>query len=822
MTTGEGESIQQQAAAAFTPFTDSIRELSPTERLELFGDYFQETTTVGLHLETMGEYTAAEIARHMAPPNETKPITPQIFANAIDFSKPTLGLRFSTVAGAGLLAVAAQQLRAKGEDICNVVILPHTAFSNEGMSKGTYYSRRGLVCTTYGEIYAGDFPKPVRIDAQPAHSNKNIWDAFNGTFINDPRLEGALDDKTLVRQRLAEHGIRLPRTHIADAAGDDLQLYHTIAAEMSEGKAVVAKPISESLGRGVIMADPARDSVTSILDKLEAQHHSSPDWRYTLEEWVKSYPLSHEVTHVPLDWNIRSYLASGTTVGSYARVDIWGNAVNISRGAVPKSIEAVLAQCGLARAEQYAVLADLDELNDKIANIFPAARILGPDTIIPKNLKPTVIEVNGERSGGTPNIVATQGSIAPAQTAIRGLHYSLFSTWSAPRTRRPRKLDSLVTAENLLDGVQLLNIGTCPETTLKLIYALPTICEHLPQPLQDQAKEYQKPFSYFIDPDKQASEEDAARNFVIAVVETQRRLHDGEHGAFAPINAWVNSDPDDISRQRRGAEGVMQSLQIDQPKTMLEATLYMPAQTDENAKALSRALLFSLLASEGREINMLRKETIASLLDAGTKFYTQSPENRKFDWAPGAQPIDAETKVVQNMLAHVDLFSALARDDYQTIMGIVVTQLKAPDPHIELFVCLSEYFESFSNLSEQHAFIYCMSELISGELGTAYRIKKTLPPDLQQHAQKQITTYCEDIITETGLTPDDPRHKTTIQRLLTIAELIADEKPQLAEEQLTKIYAEIFEYLTHRLDTTTFTLHTDIEKLFDQQAKQSE
>jgi len=367
---------------------------------------------------------------------------------------------------------------------------------------------------------------------------------------------------------------------VADVPADDPVLQNTLVEAMMRGEAMVVKPTAESLGRGVIMIDPALISPQEAADRLAAMRQADPEGKYMLERWVRSYPMTHPDTGILLDWNLRGYLIDGQGVGEFARIGQHGSAINTSRGAMAKTLEKAFAMCGLTPEDLQLVRARLNDLYAQIRKAFPGAAVIGADVIINEELQPVLVELNGERSGGLSSMLRADygAGFRRAHRAVRLLHDRLF-----PRQLPPAQTDAAVrteaTPKEISDTLGWIEIGKAGVKALELANALAVIASH--SELPPSGREFLRALSFMAEVEQPTSEEIRSK-LHIATIEAKRRLMHGEaERAYEPFTQWLNVDPTDRARLQKSSAALLKLLDIKNPAEFIEQTFLLPSQSPQ-------------------------------------------------------------------------------------------------------------------------------------------------------------------------------------------------------------------------------------------------
>jgi hypothetical protein len=776
-------------------------DLTPDERIDELAGFLQTKEMVAGHLAATMVELSREVNGNLKADalDHGSVLKPEIWKRYFDPAQPVLGIRRSGIPNGGLLATAAAQLREQGESICNVLLLPELAFGNEGHTT-EYFAGRGIIMDARGNPYGGDLPKPVRIDAFPATGNEGAWDkSITTKYINPPAFERATWDKSIMQQRLAQTDIPHVSALVANVTAGDAELQATVLSLMNGGEAIVIKPTDASLGRGVMMIDPAHISPKAVIDQLKERQQTDPGAQYMLERWARSRPLTHSETGIPLDWNIRTYLAGGKHIGEYGRVGDLGYPVNISRGAKAENLDSVFDACKLTTEARRFVLEQLGIMYEQVADAFPEAGILGLDTIILPTLQPLLLEINGERAGGLSNIIKTNsGDMTSARNAIRNLHNYLFRQVLRP-TEPPHKVDSAIRAQDLADALHFIDFDDTPEPMLKLVHALPHLSVDLPQNLRESIENFRKPY-IFASHIERATSQDIQRDISVAAIEVQRRTNGNEPNIYEPINVWTNVDPTNVVRQRAGANLLRGLAEIPNRSKVLEATLQIPAQSAEDAKAMSRALFFSMLDRLGYNTIDLSTQTRTIFMEASTAFYKQAPETRCFPSMDRSKLFPGEIPLIDDMLTHITAFGYIARRDYAPLIEIITTLDMEKISDQVLLGHLEEYFNQYPAKPDEENYAHFLTLMATHNAPEAFGIIKGLPIERQSAAYEQVAQHYEQALIAAGISVDDIAYRPLLDTMLAATAATHSGKPEDAYPHISRLASLSILYQSDELE----------------------
>jgi hypothetical protein len=768
------------------PRLPSFEELSLEDQWRDLGNFLQDEEFVSGHLNDLTALAAFEVMLGTFGSEERgvgfQPVMAETWERCIDPGQPTIGLRGGTFTQQGaLLAAAAQQLRSEGEAICNIVLLPEPGFADESYNESGYFTKRGVLVDATGAVYGGNFPELLRIDAISAKDQERMGDKKGAAvYLNEPGTETFFWDKVRMQERLAEADIPHTTALVTGVTADNPMLRNTLVEAMMRGESMVIKPTAESLGRGVIMIDPAMMTPQEAIDRLNAGRQADPTGQYMLERWVRSYPMTHPDTGIPLDWNLRGYLIDGQGIGEFARIGHHGSAINTSRGAIAKTLEKAFAMCGLTPEDLQLVRVRLTDLYAQIREAFPGAAIIGADIIITKELYPVLIELNGERSGGLSSMLRADygAGFRRAHRAVRLLHDRLF-----PRQLPPAQTDATVrveaTPKEISDALGWIEIGSAGTKGLQLANALAVIESR--SELPKSGKEFLRTLSFMSELERPTPEE-IQDKLHIAVIEAKRRLMHGEaERAYEPFTQWLNVDPTDRARLQKSSTALLKLLGIKHPAKFVEQTFLLPAQSPQNAETLGRSLLLSLLLKTEAAADALSHNAVRQLSQAFAAFYVQDPADRQ---APTVEQLTisaGEHGYVRLALQTLACFAAIGRGDPATL-GIILQSHAQGSGRAELLIDpLEEYFTEHEPASDAERLSSFLVMVAYGKLADAYALQKQLAPEHQQWTREKLIAIFESEIvadfTEAEV-PTDTVHRqsqTLLEMLLNTLEAVTAE-----------------------------------------------
>ncbi len=486
--------------------------------------------------------------------------TPEL---SYDPDQPTLGIRYQTsLGGHALLAAAAHRLRADGERICNVVIMPDLPFSTEYATRKGYFTQDGVVAISPYGVRACAFDPPVQVDALPSTQLSDPQAIRRHVkFVNDPASELLLNDKRRANDLLNRSGIPHASALIPSIKSTSPKLLSFLEQTHRAQVPVVVKPALGERGDGVLMIDPSQQSA----DEMRARVQKTYVTENTLlvEPWLQSRPLYHPQTGIRQDWNIRAVVMGGRLAGAYARVAPYGAPINIAKGAQAESLEHVLDRCEVSPAGRKLLKRRLETLSKSLYDAVPA-NCMGIDVIVSDDLQPHIIELNGERSGGLNNSMTASRELPDwdvAISAVRNLHQALFMkrrnrlpAWRTPKNPAER------TVPQLINGVFWANLLNKSKYRPAVVEEL-SLLNGLPEAEQREVDEALCYADYKDDPSPENIERLKAY-MPEASLWQFHRLHDSGQRpeAFAALEQYAALQPLDRAHQRDSAQQLQASL----------------------------------------------------------------------------------------------------------------------------------------------------------------------------------------------------------------------------------------------------------------------
>lgn len=652
---------------------------------------------------------------------DTSPYHPEApEVDAIDPSQPTLGLRTQVAVGGGvLLASAAYRLRQDGEDICNVAILPDLAFSDEYITRKGLFAGMAFVADTDITLTSRQFSPALQIDAIPSTQLGRAGNTGQRLrFINEPAIEEVLVDKRKCHALLARSGILHAPALLENVPPDDPALYHILSRAYDSGEAVVIKPVLGERGQGVLMVDPAELPADEVFRRL--RHTYVQDEQLVVEPWVRSRELRSPETSVRQDWNIRALIMGGTLVGGYARIGAMGTPINMAKGARAESLPSVLERCGLSDYQSQLVYGSLHELAERLHSVLPAA-CMGVDIIIDEQLQPTLIEVNGERSGGLKNTITAGRDIADwkiAAEAVRSLHRTLF------RHRRPAGLSPLPIRQQPLPDISQLVRGLFDARILGNDQYRERAVEYLSMLKNTKAEERQAvdtalAYAAWKQAKGPANAAAAAARLPELHLDIFSELYDRGRTkeAFQHLNTYADADPDDRHRQQNCAFALMDKMSKD--KQLWHGENHMSPQA---ATAFARTTLFAAISAlkiDQLAISQATRQTIAASLAASFHSRKQHEPLIDLDSVPMNQP---ERTYLRPLARYINGMQAICQNDAGIMTNVFEEALSSPTEIDKILAAIwlgNLEDMDYHTAKESDATSYFIAFLIKEEMGFA-------------------------------------------------------------------------------------------------------
>lgn len=346
------------------------------------------------------------------------PLSETIFSRLYDPDRPTLAVDYhASFCGADLIGIAAHESdRANVVYIASGVQYGEVAAAQDGSKQ--LWATRGTLINEYGETFCGDFPVPIPISIVESCNPDLLeeYEALGVPTLNSRAAVRAFGSKEETPQLCAGTSVSAPR--------------HLDISEISEvSNGYVIKPATSSQGRGVRIFEADSDTSQALAYFQFLKDH---DYQPVIQERVHSLPLYDPRTQQRLDWTVRALIADGAVAGMYARVDTWGDAVNISRNAQAYEI-ADLVRFGLNATQVEQIQQVLTQAAEEISQAASTS-MAGLDLMVDESLQVSLIEGNIAATGGLQTIAQLAKT---RQAKLAGSHI-LLEQWT-PKLRRPAK-----------------------------------------------------------------------------------------------------------------------------------------------------------------------------------------------------------------------------------------------------------------------------------------------------------------------------------------------------------------------------------------------
>jgi glutathione synthase/RimK-type ligase-like ATP-grasp enzyme len=768
------------------------------QHLSAIYDILQQPPQVAEHLSLLDMYTGQ-------PPGAEplKPVTDDILRELIDPQQPTIGLRLPISNNYGkALAIASQQLRLVGEPACNIILLPELAYGQEAYDDTHYAVQRGTVVDYTGQTYGGDFPQPVTIDVLTSWDNPAVHDAGVVAFLNTPWQEAQFDDKLATKIRLQEGGIPTPVLLASDVSPDDPVFQRFITQRMEAGQGSVIKPVDGSLGRGILIADPARLSVEAILTALRSARFA--DSRLFVEEQIIG-PEARTQAGSRLDWNVRQLITGGLPIGAYARVGAYGEAINASRGAVARAIPHILRSTSTSPEQRTGFMRQLDDIGHRIGQIFGEAAYMGADMQPDQTLQAYVLEVNGERAGGLANIIKTSPD-EPADSHAQAMARALRASFEG--TQRPRAVcmpsADPITQESILQGIHFLRSDQL-EATAAVAGHLRPILDELPSDQRAQAVEYLA--GRFDEPDNGAIEHSiwAARQEAI------RLLAAGSSHALEPFNRYADYDLTDLKRQADSARMLLSTLGVDRT-LFIHHVVTMPAiDSTADARAYGRALALSISAAAQRDMRSMSIDAFHHFHAICTQYLQQPVASRRFpevETYPAGSP--SERAYIAGAFQYMHTLEMLIRDtdevQEQLVQELDLSELTAPSGFaVAAHQALVSLPETARDSAEHYAlFLSCLA--MHGPI-QAHAALSFLEENQAEQGWHMLLQRCAQYCRHAGVAADSPEeYRLSVLLRSTFQDISVADNAAQATAAYQQLQRELDAY-PHLLDL----LHPNVE-----------
>lgn len=588
---------------------------------------------VAQHLAATAIYTYDDI-HQTTTPDDAHPashfqlLDKPAWQKCIDPALPTIGLLASERhSGNGLLAKTAQHLRQRGNPIANLVMIPDAAYGRQWHDGQAYYIQQGVIVDPEGTVYFGHFPEPLRLDCHTTLSHMRPYgDPPLPSYINDPADELLLENKTAIEQKLRHAGIPTIPTLYANAMPQDPELHNVIRDYMTNGQAIVVKPNDGNLGTAVLMADPRLHDAEEIVSKL--QSHPNSNQKFLVQPWIQCPTLHFRETGVQADWNIRALLYNGAPIGMYARVGRFGEPINISRSAGAYSLDEVFAMYQWPEKRRAAVTANIWNLCRRIGDTFPGSGILSADIVLQQSLQSTVMELNGEYSGGLPNILRT----TPEHRYDESLIVAVQSLDKLARGLRRRNESSPIAQPPRHDPASLMDCIWQYRTLNKdakhpqITYFAAAALNHIYSDLTDAEKVLARPLlaahglieDNLTLPSNQRIDDSIARYFTVA----KQQLAISTNDAFELVETYAATDPTSLRRQHRATN--LAAALLGEIYGQEFQLLQIPEQiTSHGALAVGRLIFVRMAAHLGIKDHTITTNTFQALEDTFASYIAE-------------------------------------------------------------------------------------------------------------------------------------------------------------------------------------------------------
>lgn len=714
-------------------------------------------------------------------------ISEEAWQRCYDPAMPTIGFRALDGSGeTALLAIAAQRLRQRGEQICNVVMLHEPAYDTGGIAEDgagnrAFFSCYGAILDADGLPYVGSFGQAVQIDVMRSNRNERLWDKLDHShFINTPSQQDAFENKYTTHEQADAVG--LPRSEIllADAAAADPALRQLIEDSLANNTPIVIKPVDGSLGSGVIMVRSDLTDSETVMAALRDEPRK--DIRYIVERWIETPPLhANGGGGTRLDWNIRALVVDGEPALQYARLGRFGDAINISRAATAVTLDGMFERYGLADEERAKILGRIALLCSEVGRAYPNAGFIGTDIILDQKFQPFCIEENGENSGGLTSTmrITSDGTDEGvdwtyAENIIRKLHDRHFSGGRTPRFETDAGYD-VIQRRDILNGLAQLDVGAQANNASKLIDALQRVHGSLGAPGQRTVDSIIADFE-LANRMRLPSEQDYAESFNAALLGVELRIGSDMTTTLEPLNRYLAHDPHNLRRQRNACVAAIWAAGCRDMPEFIAASAYFEAQTTPNAEALGKALCTAYMYQTQTAPHTVGLQAFSALSAVFSEYLQQPPENRFWPANPDLPGVsDREKKYLARYLQYVYVDQSLRTGNFQELTdtlkrGSEATSINSTDNDtINIAYTVNQWLDKKEGLSldELELGQYAAMNLY-GLLQALYLTARITEID-ENAGQKATDRFCnflDRLGIRLGFEVDGPEHNAFSEELI--------------------------------------------------------
>lgn len=590
-------------------FTSMALESPEQKQSRIFGaiaNRLQDPEIVRWQLESLGR-----IALYGQFATDLQPLGDEAWERLIDHEQPTIGFRYHTQCEIAF-SRASQKLRRSGEDTPNAVLLAWPrAFAKEREGSRGYSAERGMLVDDEGVIYFGNFPEPLQIHAAQSSATPLVYERRFGKKLhhfNDYKIERLLEDKSATAQLLDK--LSLPHaTVLAEATAADLD----VAGLFEAKEPFVIKPCEGERGFGVRIVHPDTDTADDIKRYVETGYPA--DMNLVAERLLTSVPFKHPDSGASLDWNLRAIVMGDAYVGAYARAGLRGSPINLATGAEAYSLEEAFDNCGFDNEQRALVTQRVTALCE--ATKQTGAGMMGLDIIIDENLQPSLIEINGEKSGGLENIMlAGKETIdwEPGYAAVRGMARFIKAKGRISSNQTGKRNSFRLTIDEILASADWA--GNHKELGDEIMEFTKNQLSHY-YLLPDTSR---KAAMKFLDEQSGKPTEETESNYFVIRSQMEKLLEEEKRDElYALFNKAVAHNPNDIPRIEAFASFICEN---DQETIARYSLMELQQEANpENAKALSTMKYYVLLSLTERDVMAVSHETRQLITDALAAFY---------------------------------------------------------------------------------------------------------------------------------------------------------------------------------------------------------